>query len=270
MHSASVRLGVFYHPQLARQTLALAGKLRLIAVTSAPAEDDAAFAEIRAKFTFSLHYWLGGYRESLPEEALLRLEEMAALLRPEWVVERIESCEMSDGGRRLEEPLAPLYTQDSLEQFCRFAGRVRRRVTAPLAWENVPGYLPAGGAEMREGEFIRRLLKQTGSKLALNLPAIWVSAHHANCTPMEYLEEFPLEDTGILQVAGMEQNLDLGGPWISPSPPSDEMLTLMEFVTERTPKLQVILLDACFAELPPPAFAEGVERITLKARFASA
>ena len=62
-----------------------------------------------------------------------------------------------------------------------------------------------------------------------------------------------------LHVAGVEQDRDLEGPWIAPTPPSREILELGGWVAERAPGLRAVTFDAFAPSLTADVLLRSVE-----------
>ena len=63
-----------------------------------------------------------------------------------------------------------------------------------------------------------------------------------------------------IHVAGVERDRDLEGPWIAPTPPSEEILELALRVAERAPSLRAVTVDAFSPSLTADELLESVER----------
>jgi uncharacterized protein (UPF0276 family) len=96
---------------------------------------------------------------------------------------------------------------------------------------------------MSEAEFLTRFFDQTGCGFLIDVPHIWLAAYYRGIDPREYLADFPLDRVVEIHVAGVEHDRDLGGPWIAPIAPSDDILSLACWVAERAPKLRAVTID---------------------------
>src|SRR5438128_1160971 len=75
------------------------------------------------------------------------------------------------------------------------------------------------------------------------------------------LAEFPLEHVVELHVAGVADDRDLGGPWIAPVEPSDEMLAFGAHAVSRCPRAKAVTFDAFAPSLTTDVLFRTVERI---------
>jgi uncharacterized protein (UPF0276 family) len=104
-----------------------------------------------------------------------------------------------------------LYFQDLLpmpftdEAVSWMAERARRAVAAvgrPLALENITYYAEMPGAELSEGEFLRRLLEAADCGLLLDVNNVYVNALNHGRDPEQALRALPLERTVQIHLAG--------------------------------------------------------------------
>jgi uncharacterized protein (UPF0276 family) len=90
---------------------------------------------------------------------------------------------------------------------------------------------------------------------------VWLGAYYQGRNAREALAEFPLDAVTEIHIAGVSEYSDLGGPWIAPAEPTDEMLDLAAWAMERTPRLRAVTFDAFSVTLKPGAITRSVERI---------
>jgi len=64
-----------------------------------------------------------------------------------------------------------------------------------------------------------------------------------------------------LHVAGVADDADLGGPWIAPAEPSDEMLAFAAHAVSRCPRAKAVTFDAFSPSLTAEVLFQSVERI---------
>jgi hypothetical protein len=69
---------------------------------------------------------------------------------------------------------------------------------------------------------------------------------------------FPLEKVVEIHVAGVEEDSDLGGPWIAPTPPTPEILDLALWVADQAPALRAVTVDAFSPQLIAEMVLESV------------
>ena len=66
---------------------------------------------------------------------------------------------------------------------------------------------------------------------------------------------------GEIHVAGVEEDHDLRGPWISPAEPPEEMLDFMEEALARCPNVKAVTYDAFSPALTGEVLVRSVQRI---------
>ena len=259
MVEGRLSVGAFYNPHLADSLLHAGGMVDHLSMADPPAADDAAFPVIRERFPLLLHDYLGQLSDPLSEHALTRARHLQETYCGPWVAEHFQCLHTQDGGRTLDYVFPPLYTDEFLSRFVANALVLRAAVNAPLVMENIPGFFGLDYAQMTEAEFLCRFLDATGCGLLLDLPHIWLAAHYSGRGAREYLAGFPLERIVELHVAGVEQDRDLEGPWIAPTPPTREILELGLWVAERAPGLRAVTFDAFAPSLTADVLLRSVE-----------
>ncbi|HWC19206.1 MAG TPA: DUF692 family protein [Terriglobales bacterium] len=261
-------IGTFYNPHLAEFTLAHAHLIDHLAMADPPAADDQFFPDIQSHFPLLLHDYLGQLSDPLSAFALKRARALQDRYRSPWVAEHFQCLHTQDHSRSLDYVFPPLYTEEFLKRFCENAVILREAVNAPLVMENIPGFFSVRRAQMSEAEFLRRFFEQTGCGFLIDVPHIWLAAHYRGIDARDYLADFPLDRVVEIHVAGVEFDRDLEGPWIAPTPPGEQILSLASWVAERAPKLRAVTVDV-FSPAVTAAQLEDSMRRT-RARFAIA
>ncbi len=259
MVEGRLSIGAFYNPHLAEPLLQAAHVVDHLSMADPPAPGDSAFSHIRDLFPLLLHDYLGQLSDPLSEHALTRARQLQAMYQGPWVAEHFQCLHTQDGGRTLDYVFPPLYTEEFLDRFVANARVLRQAVSAPLVMENIPGFFALDYAQMTEAEFLCRFFDQTGCGLLLDLPHIWLAAHYSGRNPRDYLRGFPLDRVVELHVAGLEEDRDLEGPWIAPTPPTQEILDLAVWVAERAPGLRAVTFDAFAPGLTADVLLRSVE-----------
>jgi uncharacterized protein (UPF0276 family) len=259
MVEGRLSVGAFYNQQLAEPLLLAGDVVDHLSMADPPAADDASFPYILDRFPLLLHDYLGQLSDPLSEHALARARHLQEMYRGPWVAEHFQCLHTQDGGRTLDYVFPPLYTEEFLSRFVANARVLRDSVEAPLVMENIPGFFALDYAQMTEAEFLRRFFDQTGCGLLLDLPHIWLAAHYLGRNAREYLADFPLDRVVELHVAGVEEDRDLEGPWIAPTPPTEEILDLAVWVAERAPGLRAVTFDAFAPSLTADVLLGAVE-----------
>lgn len=255
-------VGAFYNPHLGADLLgAERGSIDHLAMADPPHPSDPHWPRIKERFTLLLHDYLGQLSEPLDERAIERARSLATLYRTPWVAEHFQCLHTEDGSFNLNYVFPPLYTEEFLQRFITNATALKARLDQPLVMENIPGFFDVAASRIPEPEWLRRFFDATQVGFLLDLPHVWLEAHYHGREPESFLEEFPLDRVVEVHVAGVERDTDLGGPWIAPTAPDDEMLDLMAYAVARCPGAKAITFDAFSPSLTADVLFQSVERI---------
>ncbi len=259
--ASAISVGAFYNPHLAQEILSHHGLIEHLAMADPPEKDDANFPEVQKKFVLLLHDYIHQLSDPIPAHALERARRLADFYRSPWIAEHCQCVATQDGRYNVDYVFPPLYTRELLERYIANAGALERSVGRPLVMEQIPRYFDTDLDEMPAGDFLREFCARSGAGLLLDIAHAWLEAHYRGRPAREYLLELPLELTQELHVAGVTEYSDLGGPWIGPVEPSDEMLDLSAWAFERMPEVRGVTFDAFSTLLPPGAIPRTVERM---------
>ena len=257
---ASLSIGAFYNPHLGAELVRGDG-IDHLAMADPPAPGDPHWPAIRARHTLLLHDYLGQLSEPLDERSIERARTLAELYRTPWVAEHFQCLHTVDGTYNLNYVFPPLYTEDFLERFVRNATALKARLDQPLVMENIPGFFDVQASQLPEPVWLRRFFDATETGFLLDLPHVWLEAHYRVMKPERWLAGFPLDRVVELHVAGVEEDRDLGGPWIAPAEPSDEMLGFLAHAVTQCPQAKAVTFDAFSPSLTAEALFRSVERI---------
>lgn len=236
-------IGTFYNPHLAEFTLEHPELIDHLAMADPPAAHDHWFPQIQREFPLLLHDYLGQLSDPLSDYALQRARALQDRYRSPWVAEHFQCLHTQDRSRSLDYVFPPLYTEEFLRRFSENALVLQKAVDAPLVMENIPGFFSVRRAQMTEAEFLTRFFEKTGCGFLIDVPHIWLAAYYRGIDPQEYLQDFPLARVIEIHVAGVEFDRDLDGPWIAPTPPTNDILKLALWVADRAPKLRAVTVD---------------------------
>src|SRR2546425_973095 len=232
MRDTGLMVGAFYNPHLGAE-LAKADGIDHLAMADPPAATDPWWPAIRERYTLLLHDYLGQLSEPLDERSIARARALGEWSRPPGAAELFRSPPPAAGAYTLNSFSPPLYTEEFLDRFVRNATALKDRLDQPLVMENIPGFFDVAASQLPEPLWLRRFFEATGAGFLLDLPHVWLEAHYHDRKPEAWLPEFPLEHVVELHVAGVEQDRDLGGPWIAPAEPSDAMLDFLAHALHR-------------------------------------
>src|SRR6266576_5940419 len=235
MRHTELMVGAFYNPHLGRE-LAVATDIDHLAMADPPAASDPWWPAIRERYTLLLHDYLGQLSEPLDERSIQRARALAELYRSPWVAEHFQCLHTEDGAHNLNYVFPPLYTEEFLERFIANASGLQARLDQPLVMENIPRFFDVRASRIPEPVWLCRFFEATSLGFLLDLPHVWLEARYHGRDPIAFLEEFPLERVVELHVAGVEQDSDLGGPWIAPAEPGDDMLAFLTHAVRHCPR----------------------------------
>ena len=252
-------IGTFYNPHLAETLLSRGDVVDHLSMADPPAADDAFFPRIRERFPLLLHDYLGQLADPLSHHALARARNLQQLYRGPWIAEHFQCLHTEDGKYTLDYVFPPLYTEEFLRRFVGNARRLADFVGAPLVMENIPGFFAVDHAQMSEAEFLRRFFDESGCGFLIDVPHLWLAAHYQKRDARAYIGEFPLDKVVEIHVGGVDDDCDLGGPWVAPTLPTPEILELGVWIAERAPGLRAVTVDQFSPSLTAEVMFESVE-----------
>lgn len=179
-----------------------------------------------------------GSAEGLNEPYAEAFAAMVAELRPPWCSEHIAFTRA--GGVEIGH-LVPLpFTHEAVKVLVRNVARVQPQLCAPLILENITYSLRLPGAEMSEGEFLRRVCECTNCGWLLDVTNLFVNSRNHGFDPRRWLDEAPLERVVQLHFVGTERH---GGEWVDghSTPMDSDLWALLEEVMTRAPVRGAIL-----------------------------
>ncbi len=140
-------------------------------------------------------------------------------------------------------------------------GAVQNELRIPFLVENIAYYIRIPGADLTEGELLRRLVEQTGCGLLLDVNNVAVNALNHGFDPFTYLREFPLQAVREIHIAGHRKTgkmvVDSHGDSV------DELVwDLLRFVAARVDPVNVLLERD--QDIPP--FAELKRELAIARR----
>lgn len=254
-------VGAFYNPHLGAELLATDYPIDHLAMADPPRPDDPHWPGIKERYTLLLHDYLGQLSEPLAPHAVERARSLATLYESPWVAEHFQCLHTQDGTYNLNYVFPPLYTDEFLERFTTNALALKGQLDQPLVMENIPGFFEVDANQMPEPVWLTRFFEATEVGFLLDLPHVWLEAHYFDHRPEEFLQEFPLDAVVEIHVAGVEEDADLQGPWISPTAPTDEMLAFTKHAVSLCPNTRAVTFDAFSPTLKSETLFTTIERI---------
>ena len=167
-----------------------------------------ALEHIRRDHPVSLHgvcMSIGG-PQPLDRAHLGRFRALVERYEPALVSEHLA---WSTHGTTYFNDLLPLpYTQATLSCVAAHIDEVQNAIDRPILLENPSTYVAFCESTMTETDFIRALVRRTGCGLLLDVNNVFVSATNQGYSPLDYLDDFPLEHVGEIHLAGHSRDVD--------------------------------------------------------------
>ncbi|NRR30612.1 DUF692 family protein [Oxalobacteraceae bacterium] len=168
------------------------------------------------------------------------LEDSAAVRRHVALAQMIDSPWVADHCFYGDESWldiwsSPLqFSHAEVERCAARAARLQAIYSMPLAHENAAYYLPCPGAEMREAEFMARLVERAGTWLHLDLHNIYTNSLNLPGFDLKnYMDTIPLDRVLAVHLAGGSWHAGVYHDWHdSPIPP--QVWELYEELLSRT------------------------------------
>jgi uncharacterized protein len=151
-----------------------------------------------------------GSAEGLIGDQLDRLTALCARYNPAMVSDHLSFS--GNAHDRFADLLPVPYTNEALDHFAAQVERVQQRLGQRMLIENPSCYLAYAHDEMRETEFLRRLIEQTGCGLLLDINNVVVSAGNLGGQVSDWLAQIDPDWVGEMHLAGHATELHDSGP----------------------------------------------------------
>jgi uncharacterized protein (UPF0276 family) len=167
-----------------------------------------ALEHIRTEHPISLHgvcMSIGG-PQPLDTSHLDRFRSLVARYEPALISEHLawsthETTYFND--------LLPLpYTEATLARVADHLDQVQNAVGRPILLENPSTYIAFSESTMSETDFLRELVRRSGSGLLFDVNNVFVSATNQGYSAAGYLAEFPLSHVGEIHLGGHAEQAD--------------------------------------------------------------
>lgn len=165
--------------------------------------------------------------------AVLRHAPLARMINSPWVADH---CFYGDDSW-LDMWSSPIqFSSAEVERCAQRAGKLQQLYSMPLAHENAAYYLPCPGAEMKEAEFMARLVDKAGTYLHLDLHNIYTnSINLQNFDLKDYLNTIPLDRVIAIHLAGGSWYGGVYHDWHDNSVPEPVWDLLEEVLSQASP-----------------------------------
>jgi uncharacterized protein len=151
-----------------------------------------------------------GSVEGLMADQLNKLAALCAQYRPALISDHLSFS--GNAHDRFADLLPVPFTQEALDHFARQVDRVQQRLGRRMLIENPSCYLAYAHDEMRETEFLRRLIEQTGCGLLLDINNVVVSTGNLGGQVSDWLAQIDPDWVGEMHLAGHATEIHDSGP----------------------------------------------------------
>lgn len=200
---------------------------------------------LRENYALSIH-GVGlsiGSPEPLDRDHLARLKRLCDRYEPESFSEHLAWS--SHGGAFFNDLLPLPYTEATLAAVVAHIDETQTALGRRMLLENPATYIRFAESELRETEFLDRVVKATGCGLLLDVNNVFVSSRNHGEDPLAYLADFPLGAVGEIHLAGHIEDRDEAGAVLlidaHSSPVVDEVLALFDSVIARSGPLPTLI-----------------------------
>jgi uncharacterized protein (UPF0276 family) len=141
-----------------------------------------------------------GSAEELDRVHLGRFKALIECIEPMLVSEHLAWSAIA--GAYLNDLLPLLYTEESLDLFCRHVEEGQEALGRRLLIENPSSYLRYRHSCIPEPEFLTEVARRTGCGILCDVNNIYVSAKNFGFDPITYVDALPVEAIGEIHLAG--------------------------------------------------------------------
>ncbi|CAN5420572.1 DUF692 domain-containing protein [soil metagenome] len=145
-----------------------------------------------------------GSAEGIDEEYLEKVADLVEFVEPEWFSDHL--CFTKSGGVKIGH-LAPVpYTNEALKIFVKNIAQVKKRIKTPMILENITYLVQFSSSEMREAEFLSKILDETDCGLLLDVTNLYINSQNFGFDWRKFLDEIPLERVIQLHFVGSHKH----------------------------------------------------------------
>jgi len=141
-----------------------------------------------------------GGPDPLDQNYLARLKALLRAVSAPYFSDHL--CFSSALGQAFHDLLPLPFTEAAAHHAASRARAAMDAVELPLLLENITYYAEMPGSQLSEGEFISRVLDESGAQLLLDINNVYVNARNHGRDPLTSLLELPLERTRQIHLAG--------------------------------------------------------------------
>jgi uncharacterized protein (UPF0276 family) len=141
---------------------------------------------------------------------LQRIRELVDQIRPIFVSGHLA---WSTYGAEYLNDLLPLpYNEETLQIVSAHINEVQNTLGLPYLIENPASYVGFSCSTMKETEFLRKLVQNTGCQLLLDVSNVAVSAHNMGFDAYQYIDDSPGDAIGEIHLGGFTPEEDEATP----------------------------------------------------------
>ncbi|MCU0429575.1 MAG: DUF692 domain-containing protein [Cytophagaceae bacterium] len=171
-----------------------------------------------------------GSAEAPDESYVDKLASLIEFIQPPYWSEHISFSKINNIEIGHLSPLP--HTDASIETICKNIALVQKKIKTPLILENISYLVQQPMHQMKEEEFIRKIIQESGCGLLLDLTNLVYNAANHQYKEEDFLTTLPLDSVIQFHFTG---GIFKWGRWIdnhaAPTPP--EVWNLMQALTER-------------------------------------
>ena len=141
-----------------------------------------------------------GSSDRLAKDYLRKLGALRKRLQAFSVSDHL--CWTGMGGHNTHDLLPLPYTEATLRHVVARVKETQDALGTVIALENPSAYVAFARSNLKETEFLKELVRETGCKLLLDLNNVYVNSENFGFDPLAYLREFPLAAVEQIHLAG--------------------------------------------------------------------
>ncbi|HBQ35934.1 MAG TPA: hypothetical protein DD729_03695 [Rhodobacteraceae bacterium] len=189
----------------------------------------------------------------LDAEHLMRLKYLCDWLNPASFSEHLA---WSTHDSHFMNDLLPLpYTKETALRVSDHVSQVQDVLGRKMLLENPSAYLAFAQSTLSEIELLNEVVHKTGCGLLLDINNVFISAMNQKTSPIEYIDQFPLEHVGELHLGGHDEDEDETGAMLLIDSHGREMAepvwALFDYTINKSgPRPTLIEWDANIPEWP--------------------
>jgi uncharacterized protein len=229
--------------------------------------DDTIFKRIKAlpckKIIHSVSMPVGG-SVSPDHQQIVLLNKIINDLNAAWISEHLafNKANSASGIFNTGFLLPPCQTNKGVEYAVRTIKALTDEFPVPLAIETGVNYLkPNNGSELRDGEFIAKIVEKSGCGILLDLHNIWTNEINGRQKVKDFIEDIPLEMVWEVHLAG---GVEEDGYWLDAHAGAipHDLLKIAESIIPRLKNLHAIIFElypSYLSEISPELIREQLK-----------